>query len=240
MKITKLMAEKAKDNMNNSGVTIAFLGASGTQGCFELYKKSETEYETVFDKNCAFHAYVARIFAVLYPTVPVNIINAGISGDRAPHAYERLERDVLRYNPDLVVLSIGLNDSGAGINGINEYKEALSKIFKRLNKENIETIFMTPNMANTYVSYSIKDKDIREVAEIMKKIQTEGVFDLYMDAAREACEENNVVVCDNYKMWKRLYENGVDTTELLSNKINHPTREMNWMPAMLLVDQMFK
>ena len=76
MKITKLLTQKSRDNMNYPGVTIAFLGDSVTQGCFELYKKSSTEYETIFDKNSAFHAYIAKIFAVLYPTVPVNIINA--------------------------------------------------------------------------------------------------------------------------------------------------------------------
>ncbi len=37
--------------------------------------------EAIYDKNAAYHNYLARIFAVLFPTVPVNIINAGISGD---------------------------------------------------------------------------------------------------------------------------------------------------------------
>ena len=240
MKITKLLAEKAKDNMNNPGVTIAFLGASGTQGCFELYKKSPNEYETVFDKNSAFHAYIAKIFSVLYPTVPVNIINAGISGDRAAHAYERLERDVLRYNPDLVVVCIGLNDAGAGKEGLENYTKSLENIFKKLMEKEIEIIFMTPNMMNTYISYSIQDKDILEVAEITMKLQVEGIADMYMNAAKDVCKKYDIPVCDNYEHWKTLYNNGVDTTELLANKINHPTREMNWLPAIYLVEQMFK
>ena len=37
-----------------------------------------------------------------------------------------------------------------------------------------------------------------------------------------------------------LYENGVDVTELLANKINHPTREMNWLFAVSLVDTMLR
>ena len=36
-----------------------------------------------------------------------------------------------------------------------------------------------------------------------------------------------------------MYECGVDVTELLSNKINHPTREMNWLFAYSLVETMF-
>ena len=41
MKIMNRIHEKANDNANKPGVTIAFLGDSVTQGCFELYKKSD-------------------------------------------------------------------------------------------------------------------------------------------------------------------------------------------------------
>jgi hypothetical protein len=37
-----------------------------------------------------------------------------------------------------------------------------------------------------------------------------------------------------------MAQNGVDTTELLSNKINHPIREMNWLFAYSLVEEMMK
>ena len=37
------------------------------------------------------------MFALLYPGVPVQFINAGISGDNAPSGLQRLERDVLAY-----------------------------------------------------------------------------------------------------------------------------------------------
>ena len=40
--------------------------------------------------------------------------------------------------------------------------------------------------------------------------------------------------------WKLMQEKGVDVTELLSNKLNHPTREMNWFTAYKLVETMFE
>ena len=85
MKIAKLFAEKAKDNWNAPGVTLAFLGDSVTQGCFEIYKTSPDSIETVFDKNSAYHAQLAQMLAVLFPSVPVNIVNAGVSGSNAVH-----------------------------------------------------------------------------------------------------------------------------------------------------------
>ena len=238
MKIMEIFAEKAKDNMNKKSPVIAFLGDSVTQGCFELYRKNETGIETVFDKNCAYHNYIARIFSVLYPSVPVNIINAGISGDRAPHAVERLERDVLCHNPDLVVVCFALNDVCDGIENIEKYAQSLDSIFKALLKKNIEVIFMTPNMMNTYTDYSITDDEIKMIADLTANRQNSGDMDKYIDKAKEVCENNGVVVCDCYAKWKKLYENGVNVTELLANKMNHPTRDMNWLFAYSLVETM--
>ena len=47
MKIFEKMAQKAKDNFHQEGVTIAFLGDSVTQGCFEIYKKENNQEEVL-------------------------------------------------------------------------------------------------------------------------------------------------------------------------------------------------
>ena len=80
MKIIKKMAQKTEDHMNHEGVTIAFLGDSVTQGCFEIYKKTNHEIETVFDQRYSYERSVSDILGVLFPMVPVNTLNAGISG----------------------------------------------------------------------------------------------------------------------------------------------------------------
>lgn len=240
MNIMKLLAEKAKDNWNARPVTIAFLGDSVTQGCFEIYKKNETEIETVFDKNNAYHTDVAKILAVLFPSVPVNIINAGISGDNAPHALERMEQDVLCHHPDLTVVCFGLNDCGNGVEKVEQYARALRGIFEKLRQAGSEIIFMTPNMMNPTVSCHLTDPLMRSIAEDTMRRQNGGVLECYLENARKVCREYGVTLCDCYEKWKLLYENGVDVTELLANKINHPTREMSWLFAVSLVDTMLR
>ncbi|MBQ8526440.1 MAG: GDSL family lipase [Clostridia bacterium] len=240
MRIIEKFKAKAADNMNNPPVTIAFLGDSVTQGCFELYIESNNCIETVFDKNSAYHNYIAKIFSLLYPKVPVNIVNAGISGDNAPHGYERLERDVLSSNPDLVVVCFGLNDCNSGKEGLEKYTSALENIFVKLQEKDKEIIFMTPNMMNTTISPHIDNELIENMARGTQKIQLDGILDMYIDAAREVCAKNNVPVCDCYAKWKKLSESSVDITELLANKINHPTRDMNWMFAYSLVEKIFE
>ena len=240
MKIVGKIVEKQNANSLKPGVTVAFLGDSVTQGCFEIYKKTPTSIETVFDKQSAYHKYFADIFSALCPSVPVNIINAGISGGTAPHAYERLERDVLSHNPDLVVVCFGLNDSSFGLEKLGDYTEALKNIFEKILAFGSELIFMTPNMKCTKVSCHVTDDMCVEIAENQARGQLEGVMDTYIESALEICKEMNVPVCDCYRKWKRLYECGIDVTELMANKINHPTRDMNWLFAFSLVETIFE
>lgn len=240
MNIMKKFHEKATDNTHKSAVAIAFLGDSVTQGCFELYKNEANEIETIFDKESAYPNYLYRIFSMLYPSVPVHIINAGISGDVAPNGFNRLERDVLCYNPDLVVVCYGLNDVCGGMENIETYQDALRSIFSELQRRDKEVIFMTPNMMNTKVSAHLTDTDICNHAHFTKELQNSGVMDAYYEAAVDVCWECKIPICDCYAKWKLLAMNGVDTTELLANKLNHPTREMNWMFAMSLVEIMLQ
>jgi len=240
MKIINKLAAKAAANWDAAPVTIAFLGDSVTQGCFEVYQKADGGVETFFDKNSAYHNYVAKILTVLYPSVPVNIINGGISGSNVTHAVERMDRDVISHAPDLTVVCFGLNDAGQGLDGIEKYTSGLRTIFEKLQAAGSEIIFLTPNMMNTEVSCHIHNEMLRGIAENTIKTQNDGIMDAYMDAARALCSEMNVPVCDCYVKWKVLAAGGVNVTELLSNKINHPTREMNWMFAYSLVETMFK
>ena len=234
--LEKLRARNA--DLNADPVRIAFLGDSVTQGCFEIYRTGEASVETVFEPENAYSACLRKIFAAVCPRVPVAVLNCGISGDNAPHGLQRLEKDVLSCNPDLVVVCFGLNDSGAGPDGLERYAAALRGILARLREEGIDAVLMTPNMMCTGVSPHLTDDLSRQIAENCARVQNEGMLERYLDAAKAVCAAEGVTVCDCYAKWKVLAASGADVTELLSNKINHPTREMNWMFAYSLVETM--
>ena len=65
-------------------------------------------------------------------------------------------------------------------------------------------------------------------------------MDAYLKSAIALCEEKNVAVCDCYKNWKAMKAAGVDVTSMLSNDINHPTRELHIMFAYELVKTMLR
>ena len=240
MKIIEKIVNKGRDRLGQPTPTIAFLGDSVTQGCFEVYYKNDGNLETVFDKSSAYHKYLYDILTVLFPEAPINIINAGISGDNAPSALKRLERDVLSHHPDLTVVCFGLNDCGKGKEGLPLYTDAMAAILDALLAAGSEVILLTPNMMNTTVSCHTAGEDLRKFAGKIAERQNAGVLDAYVEAAVALAAARDIPVCDVYAKWKRMAAYGVDTTDLLANYINHPKREMNQLFAASLIETMMR
>jgi len=236
--VNKIIAKK--NNLREKPVTIAFFGDSVTQGCFECYRQNESSIETVFDYKNAFATRVHELLNLLFPSVQINIINSGISGDRASNAVNRVEQDILTYSPDLCVVSFGLNDSGAGLSHLTEYAVNIFSIVEKLTHNGVETIFLTQNSMNTYVSCHLKDNMLVDIAKEKMLIQNSGILTQYMVAGKNAAKQAGAVICDLSIVWQKLLDSGVDTTELLANRINHPIREFHYYMAIKLIETMFE
>lgn len=231
MRFTELLKKNTPDGKTPC---IAFLGDSVTHGVFEVYEENE-KMEVVMDFLSVYPQKVAQMLRKLYPATPFSVINSGLNGSTATAGYDRLKKDVLPQKPDLLVVCLGLNDSNAEMEGIETYKTALRNIFHAAKEADIETIFMTPNMFNTHSGKVEPGEILEPLAEVFAKRQLKGVFDAYMDAARQICREENVTLCDCYAIWKIMFESGIDTTSLLSNGLNHPIRKMHELFAQQIV-----
>ena len=237
MKIVEKIIKKQQNLSLNPAVTIALLGDSVTQGCFECYTKEDENIDTVFDADSSYGSRLKSMLNLLYPTVQFNFINAGISGDSAKGGLKRLERDVLSFHPDLVIVGFALNDAVClGEGGINEYKKTMAEILTKIAASGAESIVLTPNAMNTNVSCHLKEKPLLKLAKNMEKVQKSGVLESYAEAAKAVAAENGAVVCDVYSVWKSMIQAGVNVTELLANKLNHPVRQMHYLTAMMLCE----
>ena len=235
MKIIEKIKAKKADRKNADSVTIVCLGDSVTEGCFECYIKDNGGIETVFERNNSYAAKLQTLLAKIYPTAQINVINSGKSGACVLDGEEALERDVLRFSPDLVVVSYGLNDSGKGYDGLDAYGKSLFSVFERIKASGAEIIFLTENCMCTRVSPHLTEPALRSTAERLAIRQNAGLLDAYFEKAREVCREHGVPVCDLYAIWKAMEQAGVNVTELLSNKLNHPMREYhNYIAVKLL------
>ena len=234
------LAEKlrAKRNMfENPPVTIAFLGDSVTQGCFECYMTEEQTIATVHDYSSAFATRVREILNLLYPNAQINIINSGISGGAAPGGLLRLERDVLRYHPDLTVVSFGLTDCCNPDISLEQYTDCIRQIVTQLRAQDSEVIFLTQNYMSTALNRHMGCQELRDCSAENIQMQNDGVLKRYMQAAAAAAAECGAEICDLYRVWEQLAQNGVDTNELLANGINHPIRKFHIYMAMKLVER---
>lgn len=238
MTFTEKIRQKSFDIYTVKPITIAFLGDSVTQGCFELTPRRSGGVDVVYDGEAVYHNSVRKILAFLCPNLPVAIINAGISGVTAKLGHERLSVDVLPYHPDMTVVCYGLNDCKRGMGNLPAYINDLSAIFDNLRENDSGVIFMTPNTLGEYVSEALTDSEFARIAAEVCTDENRSTLQSYLEAAKSLCREKNIPVCDCNANWKALSAAGIDTTALLSNRINHPARELHFMFAYELVKTM--
>ncbi len=95
-------------------------------------------------------ALVKETIAKKYPDLDIEVIGAGISGNRVPDIEARLEKDVLDKKPTLVVIYIGINDVWHSANGRGtskaDYEQGLRRIIKRIQDTGSRVVLCTPSV----------------------------------------------------------------------------------------------
>ena len=202
---------------------IGFFGDSITEGCFEIVTING-KTEILRDKSACYATRLENALRHEYPETELSFFNAGLSGHAVEDGLGRIQSDVLDQNPDLVITCFGLND--VYYRDADVFAGRLGEVFRILRSRNIAVIYMTPNMLNRYVSPNTNEA-VLETARDCADCQNTGVLDKYMDAARKKAAEYDIPVADAYAAWKQLDAYGIDTTQLLCNWINHPSRKMH-------------
>ena len=210
---------------------IIFFGDSITESCFELFANPAGGINVIKDADSGYPLLVTNRLKKFLPDAKIEMINAGIGGNTSEDGLKRVEKDVIEKCPDITVVCFGLND--VANTKPENYGENMAQIFKIRRNANIQTVFMTPNMVNTYVHPLTLDI-LNETAEKCAACQNNGTMDLFIQKGLESALNNDAVICDVYSVWKKLKNYGVDTTELLCNYINHPIRQMHRLFADLL------
>lgn len=104
--------------------------------------------------------------------IPAKVYNAGKGGNhtgsagdnafhKGPHAQERFIHDVIRHDPDLMIICFGINDAwqdegkrGPSRISIGDYRKNLLDFQQELSRRGGETIFLGPNpLGSKYPSF---------------------------------------------------------------------------------------
>lgn len=106
----------------------------------------------------------------LYPRAPLEMVNAGVSGNSTADGLARMEADVIRPHPQLVVAMFGLND----VTRItpDDFRANLRQIVQRSRQAGAEVILMTPNAVSAGDDKRLPGK-VADYAQITREVGRE-------------------------------------------------------------------
>jgi acyl-CoA thioesterase-1 len=212
---------------NVAPVLIVALGDSVTQGAASEGLLHEMVY----------HAQFRSLLEKHYPNGTFSLINSGVGGETADGGLIRVERDVIRYQPDLVLIAFGLNDAaGYKIEKIDHFTGVMETLIQRIqNETDADIILLSTNMMPTHDNPNIPDQ-WKHVTEDFIQMQNGGVLAAYRDRIKEIGAKFGAPVADVYGGWEKLVEQGVDTTAMLLNGLNHPDPAGHRMAGEIIMD----
>lgn len=108
----------------------------------------------------------------------IEVIGAGVSGNKVPDLQRRLEKDVLSKKPTIVVIYIGINDVWHSQNGHGTpkdvYEAGLKDLIKSINDAGARVILCTASVIGEKTDGSNDlDKMLDEYCDISRKVATD-------------------------------------------------------------------
>lgn len=200
---------KSSAMAGSRGVTYLALGDSVTAGWLE---------HGILDSDAAYPALFRRRLAGLFPHAMISVLNAGLGGENTDGVLARLDRDCLRHDPQLVTICLGLNDARRGLDGVPLFKENLTEIVRRVREESAaDVLLLTPNTRGD-------------------ALQDDGTLAEYVRTIRSVARERQVGLADVNAVYQGWIRAGATPSDLLSNRISHPTREGHGIFANTLIE----
>ncbi len=92
-----------------------------------------------------------RTLAALYPAQNIEVINAGISGHKSGDMLARFQRDVLDKKPDLVTISVGVNDVWHGFYDAHPLGDGPKGVLLPVYRRNVEEMVTRAQAADARV-----------------------------------------------------------------------------------------
>jgi lysophospholipase L1-like esterase len=168
-----------------------------------------------------------------YQNKNIKVIGAGISGHKVPDCQERLDRDVLRKNPTIVLIYIGINDVWHSVRdqGTNkaDFEAGLKDMIANINAVGARVILCTPTVIGEKTDGTNElDKMLEEYAEISRNVAKETdsqLLDLRVDFLDYLKENNKENASEGILTGDGVHLNNTGNSflsELVLNALNVP------------------
>lgn len=120
---------------------------------------------------------IRETISARHPNHAIEVIGAGISGNKVPDLQKRLARDVISLKPRIVVVYIGINDvwhwTMKNLKGTSkeEYEAGLREIIARIQYSGADVILCTPSViGEKHDGTNPQDEMLEEYAGISRRV----------------------------------------------------------------------
>ncbi len=176
------------------------------------------------------------------------VINAGIGNTTTRQAVARLDRDVRRHHPDLVVVQFGINDSWIDVDEGKtkprltraEFRRNLTLIARQLKQDGARVILMTPNPMRWRDPFYIKAFAERPgLLDVQADRGIDLLLDQYAEDVRNVAKSESLPLVDVFEAFERygkLPGQAIDDILLAGDGI-HPNQAGQRLVCRLLAAQ---
>jgi len=142
------------------------------------------------------------------------IINSGVSANRATEVLLRFDEDVKAYSPDIVLITLGINDCVQyyySEKTVYTFKNELLELYKKCNEIGARVVYITPNNIKTenlnydrYKEYGGLSKCFPKFIEMIKTVSKET--DSYFIDIYSFFDDTEKMLCDSVHPNKEGYD----------------------------------
>lgn len=149
--------------------------------------------------------YLKDMLNKKYPDTSFKILNRGVPGDTAKDGLRRLDRDIIRFNPDLVMIQFALNDAYTDFSPDN-FKENVDLIISKIKEKTGSEIALLTSVA------LLDPRENRIAEKFYSKILELGL-------------KYNIPVAAVHDHWKKRISEGITHSTLVQLDGIHPTEK---------------
>ena len=166
--------------------------------------QADTHWTVNGHRNTIQGGWVTRLGNLLEKDFPgeYEVINKGINGDTAPGVLQRLDRDVILLQPDIVIIAIGTNDIFARLSADpsstpDTYQSTISRIFNKLKRNLSDTTAFALGMTTSLRKYA----HIRFGNFLPQQDDMQAVFNDYNNILRKLTKDYKYSYVDLPSQW---------------------------------------
>ncbi|MDM0461723.1 SGNH/GDSL hydrolase family protein [Clostridium perfringens] len=177
----------------DKGLSIVFTGDSITHG--PLHTKGYRSYTEHFRER----------LKEKFKNENIMVFNTGVSGATTRDIIRDFHICVNIYDPDVVFIMLGMNDSSNQIVPLEEYRSNILELINKVREIGAIPIIQTSNI----IKMDLSRKSLK----------------FYMDIVRAVARENNVMLIDHYSHWEELEKEDSNLKNELLNDLIHPNEK---------------